>query len=215
MVQDGLDVAATAGEANMAADLVYNEIHPQNGAIAIRLVGSKVGGCERDAMLQALEVGPGDGGQGSTAKSLASLPQANPTTEAGMIAPVSGRPLKGSVSPDQAKSMLEDLKTTFRAIPEIKSLEVGRVVEDSTKDYDYAVILRFNSLEEKQAYGNSEVHRRWVKEHVGDIIDKHLMLDGSNGYARKVATDSACVSVGISPDAKAGSSEVSRLRKIG
>jgi len=70
-VQDDLDVAATAGGANTAADLVYHDIRPVNGVITVRLVGSKVDGGERDAMLQALEVGPGDGGQGSITKSLA------------------------------------------------------------------------------------------------------------------------------------------------
>ncbi len=70
-VQDDLDVAATAGGANTAADLVYNDIRPVNGVITVRVVGSKVDGGERDAMLQALEVGPGDGGRGSITKSLA------------------------------------------------------------------------------------------------------------------------------------------------
>jgi hypothetical protein len=70
-VQANLDVAATAGEPGKAVDLVFNDIHPQNGAIAIRLVGTKVGGRDREAMIQALEVGPGDGGEGSIAKSVA------------------------------------------------------------------------------------------------------------------------------------------------
>jgi hypothetical protein len=79
--------------------------------------------------------------------------------------------------------MLEDLKTTFRAIPEIKSLEVGRVVDNNPKEYDYAVIMEFNSLEDKLKYANSEVHRRWVRENVGDIIDRHLILTIQTGVS--------------------------------
>ena len=172
-VQQSLDVAATAGAANSATDLVYNDIRPQNGAIGIRLVGSKVEGCQRDAMLQALEVGPGAGGQGAVAKSLATV--ALSRAGAG-IAYIQAVRYKSSVSPDQARLMLESLKSTFRAIPEITSLEIGQVVDDNTKNYDYAVIMRFDSLVDKQNYANSEVHRQWVKKHVGNVIDKHLML---------------------------------------
>jgi hypothetical protein len=64
----------------------------------------------------------------------------------------------------------------LQAVPEVKSLEVGRILEDNKKDYDYAAIMRFDNLEDKLNYGNSEVHRRWVKEHVGDSIANHLML---------------------------------------
>jgi len=181
-LQDGLDVWATAGGANKAADLVYNGIRPQHGAIAIRLVGSKVDGCQRDAMVQALEIGPGDGGQGSTAKSISASLRTDSATEPGIIYLQAVR-YKSSVTPEKAKLMLEDLKTTFLAIPEIKSLEVGRVVEDNQKEYDYAVLMKFKSLEDKLNYANSEVHRRWVRENVGNIIDKHLMLTMQTGFS--------------------------------
>ena len=69
-VADGFDVFATAGGANRAVDLVYNGIRPKNGIIAVRFVGSKIGGCQRDAMVQAIEVGPGDGGTGANPKSV-------------------------------------------------------------------------------------------------------------------------------------------------
>jgi hypothetical protein len=69
----GLDVWATAGGMNKAVDVVYNDVHPQNGAVAIRLVGSKINGCQQDAMIQALEIGPGEGGAGSTPKIISSV----------------------------------------------------------------------------------------------------------------------------------------------
>jgi hypothetical protein len=72
-VTTGLDVWATAGGKNKAADLVYNDIHPENGVVAIRFVGSKVNGCQQDAMVQALEIGPGEGGEGSTPKTISSV----------------------------------------------------------------------------------------------------------------------------------------------
>jgi hypothetical protein len=70
-VVEGLDVWATAGGANRAVDLVYNDVHPQNGVIAIHLEG--VACCEGkgEAMLQAMEVAPGDGGMGSAPKTIA------------------------------------------------------------------------------------------------------------------------------------------------
>jgi hypothetical protein len=60
-----LDVFATAGGANKAVDLVFNDIQPQHGVIEIRFAG-----VNRDAMVQAIEVGPGPGGEGAAPKSI-------------------------------------------------------------------------------------------------------------------------------------------------
>lgn len=57
---EGLDVWTAAGGINKAVDVVYNDVHPQNGIIAIRFAGSKVDGFQQEAMVQALEIGPGD-----------------------------------------------------------------------------------------------------------------------------------------------------------
>ncbi|MEI6914367.1 MAG: hypothetical protein WCL39_04470, partial [Armatimonadota bacterium] len=69
-VVQGLDIAATAGGANRAVDLVFNEIAPRNGIIDIRFAGVKrtEGGCTvlGEVFAQAVEVGPGDGGQGAS-----------------------------------------------------------------------------------------------------------------------------------------------------
>ena len=70
---EGLDVWKTAGGINKAADVVYNDVRPQNGIVAIRLVGSKVNDCQRDAMIQALEIGPSEGGPASTPKTISAL----------------------------------------------------------------------------------------------------------------------------------------------
>ncbi|HVM49903.1 MAG TPA: malectin domain-containing carbohydrate-binding protein [Candidatus Acidoferrum sp.] len=65
---ENLDVAATAGGQNRAVDLVFNDITPRHGIIEIRLRASGQSGANgagpREAFLQALEVGPGSGGQG-------------------------------------------------------------------------------------------------------------------------------------------------------
>jgi hypothetical protein len=64
-----MDVAATAGGANKAVDLVFNNIAPRNGVIDVRFLGGdpdKPGSGE--AFVQALEVGPGLGGAGATPK---------------------------------------------------------------------------------------------------------------------------------------------------
>jgi hypothetical protein len=60
MVTD-MDIAATAGGLNRAVDLVFNGIEPRNGTIEIRLINRRSG----EAMLQALETGPGNGGEGA------------------------------------------------------------------------------------------------------------------------------------------------------
>jgi hypothetical protein len=64
------DVAATAGGINRAVDLVFNDLQPRNGMIELRFLG----GVRRnqgstgfgEAFVQAMAVGPGDGGQGAT-----------------------------------------------------------------------------------------------------------------------------------------------------
>lgn len=57
-----MDITATAGGLNNAVDLVLTGIEPQNGVIEVRLRNDHQG----EAILQALEVGPGDGGEGAT-----------------------------------------------------------------------------------------------------------------------------------------------------
>lgn len=62
----GMDVAATAGGPDRAADLVFPGIAPQHGAIEIRFRGGL--GDHRlpgEAFVQAVEIGPGPGGNGA------------------------------------------------------------------------------------------------------------------------------------------------------
>lgn len=68
-VATDFDALATAGGPEKAVDLVFNNIHPVDGTIAVRFFADKVEGQLHDAMVQALEVGPGDGGMGATPKS--------------------------------------------------------------------------------------------------------------------------------------------------
>jgi Malectin domain len=58
-VIEGFDALAAAGGPNNAVDLAFNDIHPQDGIIAIRFLGENVNSTPRDAMIQAVEVGPG------------------------------------------------------------------------------------------------------------------------------------------------------------
>ncbi|MCX6908700.1 MAG: malectin domain-containing carbohydrate-binding protein [Verrucomicrobia bacterium] len=77
-VVERLDVAATAGGLNRAADLVFNDIAPRNGIIEVRLTSARatIGGklMRGEAFVQALEIGPGDGGSGVAAVSAAPAP---------------------------------------------------------------------------------------------------------------------------------------------
>jgi hypothetical protein len=60
---------------NQAVDLVFNDLRPQNGVIAVRFVG--VDGAE--AIVSAMEVGAGPGGQGMKPISAANPPPAKST----------------------------------------------------------------------------------------------------------------------------------------
>jgi hypothetical protein len=57
-----MDIAATAGGLNRAVDLVFNNVRPKRGIIDIRFTGTG----NSEAIIQAIEVGTGDGGKGAT-----------------------------------------------------------------------------------------------------------------------------------------------------
>ena len=56
-----MDVAATAGGLNRAVDLVFDDVEPDHGVIAVRFKGAGGG----HAAAQAVEIGPGSGGKGA------------------------------------------------------------------------------------------------------------------------------------------------------
>ncbi len=69
LVVERLDVAATAGGPNRAVDLVFNDLTPRNGIIEIRFNAARVSSTNTaargEAFVQAIEIGPGDDGQGA------------------------------------------------------------------------------------------------------------------------------------------------------
>ena len=66
-----VDIAATAGGLGKAVDLVFNDIKPQNGVIAIRFWNRMSG----EAMVQAIEIGPGQSEPGAKPVQVAVLPK--------------------------------------------------------------------------------------------------------------------------------------------
>jgi hypothetical protein len=56
-----VDVAATAGGLRRAVDLVFNNVKPSHGVIAVRFKAREEG----HAVAQAVEIGPGSGGEGA------------------------------------------------------------------------------------------------------------------------------------------------------
>ena len=68
-VVERFDVSAKAGGINRAVDMVFNDLEPHNGIIEVRLTGAErlEGGktVRSEAFLQALEIGPGNGGRGA------------------------------------------------------------------------------------------------------------------------------------------------------
>ena len=62
-----MDVSATAGGTMKAVDLVFNDIQPRNGVIDIRFTGGDTRMSLRgEAFVQAIEVGPDQGGEGAS-----------------------------------------------------------------------------------------------------------------------------------------------------
>ncbi len=60
-----MDVAATAGGPFRAADIVFDNVEPRNGVIALRFLGGdRASGLAGEAFVQALEIGQGSGGPG-------------------------------------------------------------------------------------------------------------------------------------------------------
>lgn len=68
-----VDIAATAGGQGKPADLVFNDVKPQNGVLAIRF-WNRHGG---EAMVQAIEIGPGQSEPGAKPVQ-AAIPPAQP-----------------------------------------------------------------------------------------------------------------------------------------
>ena len=75
------------------------------------------------------------------------------------------------------EELLRSAERTLGMMPEVKAITAGRVARDSSESYDYALIMEFDSLSDLTAYGQSEVHRRWVEQNnVAPLIQNHLML---------------------------------------
>lgn len=72
---------------------------------------------------------------------------------------------KPEVTTAHIDELLRSMEESLSKIPEIKSIRSCRVVGDN-RQFDYAVLMEFDSLEDEKNYANSEIHRRWVKEHV-------------------------------------------------
>jgi hypothetical protein len=71
---------------------------------------------------------------------------------------------KPEVSSETIHELLRSLQESFSAIPQIRSIRIGQVI-DETRVYDYAVVMEFDTVNDLRTYGNSEIHKNWVKEH--------------------------------------------------
>ena len=112
-VVERLDVAATAGGADRAVDLVFNDLAPANGVIEVRFTAAASGGADTsepgEAFIQALELGPGSGGKGARPVSgPPPSPEANLLLDAGFERVTAGVPAKQG-----AKANLSDWQCRF------------------------------------------------------------------------------------------------------
>ncbi len=81
-----MDIAATAGGLGKAVDLVFNDIRPQHGVIAIRFQGT----VSTIAMIQAIEVGPGPSAAGAKPVAFPFPPDINRLRNPGFEEPMPG-----------------------------------------------------------------------------------------------------------------------------
>jgi hypothetical protein len=100
-VASNMDIAATAGGLAHAVDLVFNDVQPQHGVIAIHFAGS-VGTI---AMIQAIEVGPGAASGGAKPVAFRFPPDRNLLGDPGFEVPVPGMTGHGGASRGAASNM--------------------------------------------------------------------------------------------------------------
>jgi hypothetical protein len=73
-------------------------------------------------------------------------------------------------SPEAVQATAQVLTNMEGKIPVLKSIEVGLDVLHSQRSYDIALITKFDSLEDLQAYDGHPVHLG-VKEHMKQVLD--------------------------------------------
>lgn len=83
---------------------------------------------------------------------------------------------QASVTPAHAAETLRSARETFRRMPQVRSVRIGRVTRTNSGAYEYALIMEFDSMDDLKAYAESAVHRQWVREHSDVPIEQHLML---------------------------------------
>jgi hypothetical protein len=71
---------------------------------------------------------------------------------------------KPEVSPAQIDQLVRSMQEALSRIPQIKSLRVGQVIGEN-RAYDYVVVMEFDNLDDMKSYGDSDIHRNWVREH--------------------------------------------------
>jgi hypothetical protein len=88
---------------------------------------------------------------------------------------------KTEISQGQIRELLQSLQNTLSRISEVKSIRVGRIV-DEPRAYDYAIAMEFDSLDDLHSYANSPIHRQWVQTHnPGPLTDSHMTLTIQTG----------------------------------
>jgi hypothetical protein len=71
---------------------------------------------------------------------------------------------KPEVSSAQIDQLVRSMQEALSRIPQIKSLRVGQVIGEN-RAYDYVVVMEFDNLDDMKSYGNSDIHKNWVREH--------------------------------------------------
>ena len=79
---------------------------------------------------------------------------------------------KEGVSDDDIDAAVEGLRSLPAAIPEIRSLEVGRDLGLSPGTSDLGLLGSFDSLEDLQTYLTHPAHLALIREHLAQIVER-------------------------------------------
>lgn len=79
-------------------------------------------------------------------------------------------------SPESVKVTYDVLKNMEGRIPQLRYIDVGMDVLHQGRSFDIALITRFDSLEDLNAYDMHPVHMV-VKEHMGQVLESSASVD--------------------------------------
>ena len=83
---------------------------------------------------------------------------------------------KPEVTGEQKKVLLESGKKMLESVPEVATLVVGKIAQESS-EFSYGLVTGFETEEALQAYRSHPEHQKWLEEIYRPLILKSLVTD--------------------------------------